>query len=363
MILDKTLAYRKIPPIPDFKKEDWPALREKFKELLCSEEYGMPIPEPTELSFEEGPMPDLEFASGYAIRYPVTVHTVVCGKPFDFTFHAIIPTSEGPHPFFVHNDFDFGEPTRFTPIEEIVQQGFAVLHLHYQNITTDDNDFSNGLAACVYQNGESEDERAPTAPGKIMMWAWANMRAMDYAMTCPLLDHKNAAVIGHSRLGKTALVTGMLDERFRYVVANNAGCSGDAITRHKAGERVTHILHASRWFCRNYHKYSDRHSDLPFDQHMLLATIAPRTLLIGGAQEDTWADPLSQYLGCVAASPAWERLGFSGFICPDRLPRVGESFEEGNICYHLRWGKHYLGRLDWNHYIGIIKKRMKEQEK
>ncbi len=362
MVLEKTLEARNVPPIPAFKKEEWPALREAYKNLLLTEEYGMPVPEPTELTFEEGTMMDpVEFASGYAVRYPVKVHTVVNGRPFDFEFHACIPVGDGPHPFFVHNDFDEGEPVRFLPIEEIVQQGFAVLHVHYKAVTSDDDDFTNGVAGCLYPNGASD--RGPTDPGKIMMWAWANMRLMDYAMTCPFLDCKNAAVIGHSRLGKTALVTGMLDERFRYVVGNNSGCSGDAITRHKNGERVHHILHAWRWFCENYKKYSRNEKELPFDQHMLLATIAPRTLLLGAAHEDTWADPYSQYLGAVAASTVWEQLGMKGFIHPDRLPEIGDTFDEGDICYHLRWGKHFLGRLDWNQYIKIIRRVMANDEK
>ena len=360
MILKKILEGRNVPSIPDFQPQEWKTLRQEYCEILQREEYGRAIPEPTELWFEESPLlPPLEFASGYGVRYAVTAHTVVCGKPFDFQFHVCLPTTvEAPYPFFVHNDFDPDEPTRFCPIEEIMQRGFAVLRVHYKDVTSDDNDFTSGLAGCVYPNGA--ENRGPEEPGKIMRWAWANMRMMDYAMTLSCLDHENGAVIGHSRLGKTALVTGMLDERFRYVVSNNAGCSGDAITRNKVGEKIRHILVADRWFCENYKKYSDKEGELPFDQHMLLATVAPRVLLVGAACEDTWADPNSEYLCCVAASKAWEQLGEKGFIAPDRLPKLGENFDEGNICYHYRWGVHFLGRIDWNIYMDTIRKHMKK---
>lgn len=360
MVLEKYLEGRKVPPIPKFSPEEWEQLRQNFREVLFREEYGQPIPAPSELWFEESAPSAQEFASGYGIRYSVTAHTVVCGKPFHFEFHVCLPTTaEAPYPFFVHNDFDPGEPTRFCPIEEIMQRGFAVLRVHYKDVTSDDDDFSSGLAGCVYPNGA--ENRGLEEPGKIMMWAWANSRLMDYAMTLSCLDHNNGAVIGHSRLGKTALVTGMLDERFRYVISNNAGCSGDAITRGKVGERIRHILVAHRWFCENYKKYSDKEVDLPFDQHMLLATIAPRVLMVGAAYEDTWADPMSEYLCCAAASVAWEQLGETGFVAPDRLPRLGEHFDEGNICFHYRWGVHFLGRTDWNIYMDTIRKHMKRQ--
>lgn len=41
-------------------------------------------------------------------------------------------------------------------------------------------------------------------PGKIALWAWAALRVMDYLQTREYVDLKNVAVVGHSRLGKTA---------------------------------------------------------------------------------------------------------------------------------------------------------------
>ena len=77
------------------------------------------------------------------------------------------------------------------------------------------------------------------ASSKISLWTWAAMRVMDYVQTLgDVIDLDNVAIIGHSRLGKTALVTGGYDTRFKYVISNDSGCSGAALSRGKVGEDV-----------------------------------------------------------------------------------------------------------------------------
>ena len=91
---------------------------------------------------------------------------------------------------------------------------------------------------------------------------------------------------------------------------------------------------------------------------MLVATVAPRHFLTGSASEDTWADPESQLLASHSASAAWEQLGLRGLVSPDRYAEIGDTFDEGNICYHLRAGKHYLSRYDWHVYMNYIKNHL-----
>ena len=85
-----------------------------------------------------------------------------------------------------------------------------MLHFCYQDVTSDDGDFTNGLAGMIYP----DEKRGKTQCGKIGLWAWAAGRVMDYACTVPEIDHDRIGVVGHSRLGKTALLAGALDERF-----------------------------------------------------------------------------------------------------------------------------------------------------
>jgi len=362
MSLKVQLEKRKIPAIERTTKEAWGAVREKYKQFFCENVYGLPVPAPTELRFEESEPEDPRFCAGLGISYAVTAHATLCGTEVSFPFRVCLPKTDHPVPFFVLSNFHQGEPNCYLPIAEIIDRGFGVIYTYYKDVTSDDGDFQNGISRALYPNGG--ENRAPNSTGKIQMWAWSKMRMLDYALQNERFDAEHAAVIGHSRLGKTALVTGMMDERFRYVISNNAGCSGDAITKCKEGERIEVITRVfPYWFCPNYReRYLELDGEsgvMDFDQHMLLATVAPRILMVGSAERDIWADPVSEKLCCIAAGAAWENLGKVGFIAPDEEPVIGENDTEGSVCYHHRAGEHYLSRRDWCAYMDAIDKKRK----
>lgn len=338
--LDKLLKERGLPELKS---------RDEMVDILCREEYGYLPPLPEQLSFtcEEEVVP--KFCAGKAVINRVTAHCVINGKDFSFPFSCVLPTKDGKHPFFVHINFRPDVPDRYMPTEELVDNGFAVLSLCYNDVTNDDADFKDGLAGILFPDGK----RGPHSPGKIAMWAWAAQRVLDYAETLDCLDLDAAVVCGHSRLGKTALFCAATDTRFKFAYSNNSGCSGDALARGTRGETVEDIVFRFHfWFCENYKKYVKNEQAMPYDQHYLLASIAPRFVMVGSAAEDLWADPDSQFLACVAASPAFSE----GLSCDDKLPEIDDVFTDGGIGYHKRAGLHYFSRLDWNRLIEFVKK-------
>ena len=328
---------------------------DEIRDLLQKEEYGYmpPAPLSSEVSVEN--KSSYIFCSGNTEL--ITLRLILKTKHGNFTFPVKYTklknsSAENKIPCFILINFRNDVPDRFLPSEEIADSGYAVMSFSYLDITSDDNDYTTGLSALLYPDGKRENS---AACGKIAMWAWAAIRVLEYALTLPELDHSNISVVGHSRLGKTALLAGAMDERFCCAFSNNSGCSGAALSRNSSGETISVITERfPYWFCENYKKYADNENSLPFDQHFLLAANATHKVYVASAAEDLWADPENEYLSCVAASKYFEKHGKKGFTHPDRLPIVGDAFHAGNIGYHLRTGAHYLSRNDWNNYIKFL---------
>ncbi len=281
------------------------------------------------------------------------------------------PLNRDKVPLVIHINFRPLVPDKYFPLEEITDAGFAAAQVYYEDITSDNGDYSNGLAGCYPEYGTEEGNRTPTAWGKIRMWAFALSRLMDVLQRRDDIDTDKIFVAGHSRLGKTALVTAAFDDRFAGACSNDSGCSGAAITRDKVGELVTHITkNFPFWFCPNYRQYVDAEYAMPFDQHFLTALIAPRALCIGSAWEDSWADPAREFMNAALIA---QLNGFldTGVITDmadmtqdngqplDRYPNAGEAYRlaGGRVHYHCRFGTHYFSREDWNQYLAYFKLR------
>lgn len=339
-MIKELLEERKLPPLKS---------REEMLELLQKEEYGYLPPKPEALSWTVEENIVKTFCAGNAALHRVTLTARVNGKDFSFPVSVTLPKVEHKVPFFIHINFRPDVPDRYQPTEELVDNGYAVLSFNYKDVSNDNDDFTDGLAGILFESGV----RGPSDPGKIAMWAWAAQRVMDYAQTLDCLDLARGIVCGHSRLGKTALLTAATDERFYCAHSNDSGCSGASLSRGKTGETIEKICNRfPYWFCENYKKYMCHEDQLPLDQHYLVASIAPRKVYITSAIEDRWADPDSEYLTCWAAGDAF---GEKGFVAPDRLPEVGDRFHEGTIGYALRSGAHYYSRKDWLNLMDFLK--------
>lgn len=230
---------------------------------------------------------------------------------------------------------------------KLIEKGYGLATFHYGDIEPDS---ATGWKTGIRTTLQQELKTAPADWCAIGAWAWGLSRLMDHLETEKNVDAKRVIVTGHSRLGKAALWAGANDTRFAAVVSNNSGEGGAALTRRWYGETIERInTRFPHWFIDTYKQYNKKPEALPFDQHMLLALIAPRPLYVASATEDQWSDPKGEFLSAKAAEPVYELfkqkgLGVTEMPAPEHP--VGK-----HVRYHLRTGKHDILWYDWEQYI------------
>ena len=246
---------------------------------------------------------------------------------------------------------DYQTLKNYTPIDKIVDRNYAVILLSCKTIASD---VMGGEKTGIFNKMKSE--RTFNSWGVLSSWSWGASKVIDYLVNNKEFDKDNIAVIGHSRGGKTALLTGAIDKRVKYVISNESGNSGASLSRGNIGESIEDITNRfPYWFCENYKKYQNKESDLPFDQHMLIGLIAPRNVYIASASLDDWADPENELRSARLASYFYELYGIKGLIVPNKIEN-NISYNEGNIAYHSREGEHDLTPFDWEMYMDYFDK-------
>lgn len=264
----------------------------------------------------------LRSRAGNRLRHRAVITCPLGDLELDTTTHLPAGASpQRPAPLVVGLTFKADD----APPATVLEAGYAVLTVDYQQIEPDDPSARGGVRTLF----EAESW------GAVAAWAWGLSRLLDIAGGIDGVDPANAVVLGHSRLGKAALWAGAQDERFAVTVANGSGCCGAALFRHPGGEDIAAITSRfPHWFVPSFSSYAGRESELPVDQDQLLASIAPRRVYITSAEDDAWADPVGEYLAVVAAEPA---------------------FGPNGIGYHLRPGTHDLLEEDWLHALDFAK--------
>lgn len=291
--------------------------------------------------------------------------------------------AEGPVPCFLGFNFQGNQTTSFDPavvpsqyseypvgnrdsrwdVESIVDAGYALVTAHYYDFFYDreDDDFEGKYPKSIFAlfGRDSSADFSGSEGRAISAWAWGYSRVLDYlAGSEARIDPSRVAVMGHSRLGKAALWAGANDPRFALVISNDSGCCGAALSKRRIGEDLHRILRFRHWFCKDFDKYTDNEEALPFDQHELLALIAPRPLYVASAAGDVWADPKGEFLAAAEASRVYALYGLEG-LSVDGMPSVGVPLHGGRVGYHIREGKHDVTPLDWRHFISFANKHLK----
>jgi hypothetical protein len=363
----------------------WTKRRAEIRSLLESQMFGRAPARPEKMTFAVDAI-DKAALGGKAVRKQISIQTA--GK----TFHLLLylPTNAGRKvPVFVGLGFSPNQSVSADPgiplagswglnkdtkavelqpgqessrasaasrwqVDAVLARGFGLATMYYGDIEPDVVGAMKlgvrGMYLKPGQDAPDDDEW-----GAIAAWAWGLSLVADYLQTDKDVDAAHLALVGHSRLGKTALWAGATDPRFGIVISNDSGEGGAAISRRVFGETVADLnSRFPHWFCGHYKQYSGREGEMPFDSHMLLSLVAPRPLYVASAEDDQWADPKGEFLAAAAASEVYELLGKKG-IGTAQMPPVNQPVGE-TVRYHVRTGKHDITGYDWQQYLDFAER-------
>jgi hypothetical protein len=352
----------------------WPARRAELATLVQHYEYGyLPPPVPVTAAPR---FTDSDALDGAATLTELDLQLGDAPRPVRLLL--AIPNTPGRHPLFVGANFDGNHtllpderisiptdlvattsPERNTqpqkwPLRQIVQAGWAVATVYGGDLDLDDASVRDaGIRPYV----DTLPAQGPNPPGSIAVWAWGLHRVLDALADDDRLDAGHAVAIGHSRYGKVALLAAGFDPRFAAAIPHQAGggsTSPARTTRDTAEQPYQLAERFPHWFTPAYADAGADPTRLPFDQHALLALMAPRPVLLSNATEDLWADPVGQLATRRAAEPVYRLLGDE----PDwhsgraELPAVGELLP-GSVGFWLRPGAHSVTSEDWQQFIAF----------
>jgi hypothetical protein len=243
-------------------------------------------------------------------------------------------------------------------IEQTIDRGYAVATLYCGDVDPDRPDKRLGVQPHLRPPGAKPGARDW---GTIAAWAWGIMHAMDYLVTDPDIDARRIIVVGHSRLGKTALLAAAFDERIAMAIPLQAGCGGTAPSRGTVGESVKQINDRfPHWFNKTFKEFNKQPDRLPFDQHCLIALVAPRPVLLSNAEEDIWANPVGQFEVLRAADPVYRLVGAGGLEAT-KMPPLGKLVDS-TLGYYIRAGKHSMTRADWQVFVDFADRHLKKKK-
>lgn len=232
-------------------------------------------------------------------------------------------------------------------VASILERGYAFATYHDSDIDPDKDDFTDGIHAAY----AAELPISGDSWGTIAAWSWGLSRCIDYLVTDPAINPAQVAVIGHSRRGKTALLTAALDERVALVVPHQSGTGGMAPSRdndQETTERINRVF--PHWFCNNFAQFDHQEDKLPIDQHLLAALVAPRPLLDTEGLKDTWANGKSSLKGLLLANRVYRLLGAPGIKGGGVIQGPAKLTKEntGNLLQYRLDTVHTLNQDYWN---------------
>ena len=392
---NKLLFAHPVPEIKAANAAEWEKEKADLLKIFENELYGKipPAPEKMELKLLSEKDNALD---GLAIRREYRLIFTNQGRKFDFDMLLYVPkNARKPVPVFVGLNFSgnqyntpeldvrqsrttswkkgrwyaTGKPstTRGKALGawnyvETVKRGYAVATACYGELHPDNPE---GLRkSCYTLFYDKKDLKADyeinlldykqgvrRTQTAISAWAWGMIQMRNALEKIDLVDAGKAITVGHSRLGKTSIWAAANEPKFAGCISNNSGHLGAKLsTRLRGEDMLLAVLAHGYWFSPNLMKYVSNEGELPVDQHMLLAMIAPRGLYVASSTLDYGADPEGEFKSANIAGKIWKFYGKN--TLPEQQPAADTPIGE-TLRYHVKTGKHSITPYDWEQYYNF----------
>ena len=392
---EKLLTMLPIPEIKAGNADEWEKEKIGLMKIFQEQLYGRIPPDPEKMELKLLSEKD-NALNGLAIRREYRLIFTNKGRKFDFDMLLYVPKHvKKPVPVFVGlnfsgNQYNTPEPdvrqTRSTSWKkgrwyavgkpsktrgkalgtwnyiETVKRGYAAATACYGELHPDNPEgLRQSCYTLFYDKKDLRTDYEITLPeykqgarrtqSSICAWAWGMIQMRKALEKIDLVDASKAITVGHSRLGKTAIWAAANDPEFAGCISNNSGHLGAKLSKRLRGEdmMIAYFAH-SFWYSHNIVRFINNEKDIPVDQHMLLAMIAPRGLYVASSTLDHGADPEGEFMSARLAGKVW---GFYGKnTLPENQPApdtpVGETLR-----YHVKTGKHSITPYDWEQYYNF----------
>lgn len=236
----------------------------------------------------------------------------------------------------------FGAHVIEAPVEEITARGYGILTYQSNDIFPDHAERAL-LRSKLMQSGQRGSN-----PAAIAAWSWGYSLAIDWLEAQMDLRQVPTITYGHSRNGKSVLHHCAYDPRVDLIIAHQSGTGGATLSRSHQGESIKAVTEAyPHWFAPRFKSFAGNETELPVDQHELIALCAPKPILFGNAQRDVWSDPVGAFLAAKAASPIYQLYGRNGL----QQEKIGEPNFSDDLVFFMRPGLHGVRPSDWEAFL------------
>ena len=332
-------------------KEAWPAAAAQWKGMITEMLFGGLPEAPDAVTAELVCHSIVRRLEEQPVNLIYRVHCHKNGKTFPFTVRIFTPPGPGPHPAIVNGDgcwWYFSDEI----VRSVIRAGCALVVFNRTELAEDAGGINVPERDTYLPKGVAPDpERSRRKGGlyeffnstrfsAVSAWAWGFHRCVDLLEQLKFIDTTRIAANGHSRGSKAAMLAALNDSRITLLNENGGCAAGVPVFRWVGyrGEMIDIVCRFPTWFNPDMKEYLGREEALPFDQHCVLASLAPRPVIMTYGLDDRWSNPEGMVLSVQAAKRVYDLFG------------AGD-----NLCFHLREGGHSHTLEDWAALLAFIR--------